>query len=195
MVKKILLTAATSKEIKILRDLPADKFELDFLITGIGFEKSRTSLKGVNLKDYQAIINVGLAGGLIPEIEKSQIILPSVFYWEGHDKESAVTPSRHLFNKCDWPEIKSTRPLVTTRQVIDGRKKKETILEQFPKAGAVDMEAYLWAEAAQKKRIDFVSLKIISDDCENLDHKTIVQNTESLMKTIKKLLNKVLTKI
>ena len=195
MVKKILITAATSKEIKILRDLPADKFELDFLITGIGFEKSRSSLKGVNLKDYKAIINVGLAGGLTAEIEKGQIILPSEFYWEGHEKDSAVTPPRKLFNNYDWPEIKSIRPLVTTRQVVDGRKKKEEILEQFPKAAAVDMEAYPWAEAGQKKRIDFISLKIISDDCENLDHKTIIQNTGSLMKIIKNSLKKVLTRI
>ncbi|HMA61742.1 MAG TPA: hypothetical protein VKP78_03740 [bacterium] len=195
MLKKILITAATGKEIKVLQDLPANNVALDFLITGIGFEKSRSSLKGVNLKGYHAIINVGLAGGLAPDIQKGQLILPSVFYWEGHNKESAVTPSRNLFNNYEWPEVKSIQPLVTTRQVIDGRKKKDSILEQFPKAGAVDMEAYPWAEAAQKKGGDIISLKIISDDCENLDHKTIVQNTESLMKIVKKSLNKALVKI
>ena len=79
-MKKILIVAATQKEVEYLIDLPQNinnqEIErIDFLITGIGIVNTIHNLTDL-LKDveYNLVINIGICGAYNRELELGQVV-------------------------------------------------------------------------------------------------------------------------
>jgi futalosine hydrolase len=74
---KILITAATELEIAPLKKLAAKSFSRrkpDFLVTGIGMTATAYHLAKNNMKKYDLVVNIGLAGSFKKKISIGEVV-------------------------------------------------------------------------------------------------------------------------
>ena len=185
-MKKLLLTAATDKEIEIFRNLQSEKYKLKYLVTGIGSDANQTisQKKDWLSKEFEVIINIGLCGSLLKEYQKGQLLVPSKVYFDKNSQNIAI-PIANMKNLDNYTPV----PFLTVSKPVDKIKRKQRLQRAYPEVVGIDMELYFWSLFTYTVGVDFMALKIISDFCEGQDTREIRQATPGLMQGAKKIIN------
>lgn len=168
MTKKLLVFAHRGEARAFLKHFPFQSISEGLykdenhllLICGEGHFNAHGALSYVLGKyenEVDSIINLGIAGGLTPKVEKGQIYPVRTLYSELVDKmefKSFVTSNNEGID------------LITSHQRILSNDKKK-YLENF--APAVDREAWALALATSRLSLPFFAYKLISDDKSDRD--------------------------
>jgi len=168
--KTILLVAAVKQELfpflegyraesSASRDNNGTKVEA--LITGMGREvASRALNKVLSRGDVCLVVSAGFAGGTRPGFQVGDLVVAS----EVVDAASRQRhqPERSLFGLNG---VASVGPLVTEQALVSDSKTKEALGAKYG-AIAVDLETAAVAEAAERHKIPWVSVRTILDPME-----------------------------
>jgi len=129
-------------------------FETDSAIAayaGIGVVSARIAADSAYKlagSSASALISIGLAGALKPQLKVGDIVQPAVI-------RDAVDNLKI--------ETRLGKGTLVTASVVASRAYKQQLAEQF-QADAVDMEAYAVADVAQVYGVPFAAIKAISDE-------------------------------
>ena len=141
--------------------------------TGMGKKRAESATKSV-LERYPvtAIISVGVAGGLNPELKIGTVVLCSTLYYaNGSDQkdpkaESYASDANLISLASEGPEdIKANCYIgssVTELQLECSPQKQQELAETFH-ADVVEMESYWIARIASARGIPFIAIRSISD--------------------------------
>jgi len=194
-MKNILIIAATKKEIENLKNIESEGCRLEYLITGIGYKKTSDAIRNVDFLRYDMIINAGIAGSLTDKYHKGDLILAKKVYFEDNGTEEGIEITNDFIDLSQFFSQIYQGRIVTVKEAIKTEKDKQRILQNYPKAVAVDMEVYPWAVVTARHNIPFHILKVISDHCQKIDIEHIVEQTAELMVPVRNLLRRVFEKI
>ncbi len=134
--------------------------------SGIGPEKAAAALRKLDEKPA-AILSVGTAGGLVPDLRICDLVISSETLYGDHPERSVECP-KHLVEAVSSACQKETfrhkiARLVTVRDAVFSREDRHK-LHQLTGAFAVDMESHALGLEALRLDIPFTSLRVISDD-------------------------------
>lgn len=141
--------------------------------TGMGKERAESATKSV-LEHYPvtAIISVGVAGGLNPELKIGAVILCSTLYYvNGSDQkdpkaEPYASDANLISLASEGPEdIKANCYIgssVTVLRLESNPQKQQELVETL-NADVVEMESYWIARIASVRGIPFIAIRAISD--------------------------------
>lgn len=133
---------------------------------GIGPERAAEALRKLDSRPA-AILSVGTAGGLVPELKVSDLLISSETVY-GHDPEEVIAWPNQLIETVSRACSKESRRhiigrLATVREPVFPRDERQR-LHQSTGAVAVDMESHALGLEAIRLGIPFTSLRVISDD-------------------------------
>lgn len=147
------------------KNLTFEKSPVIFWQTGVGMAKAHESVeKLIETSHPSLILSVGCAGATDPTLRTGDLVVPSVILSE--------TPTDHFAPTKEWREkieerLKAanisfqTGPLVTVWNLA---KKSDKEAWHAKGVKAVDMETAAMIAVALKKRVPFVSLRVIFDE-------------------------------
>ncbi len=149
------------------------------LITNEGINEAmlNTSICLANFAhEINSIVNIGIAGSINSKIKIGKIVQVKTIYGKNHNS----------FEYQSFPTLTSSATVeclsVPGRVLI-----KEDKLKLTPIADIIDRESWGIAYAAKKFKIDFYSIKFISDDLESVDFCAKILNESEIIS--KKLLD------
>ncbi|MFH1213505.1 MAG: hypothetical protein V1681_05420 [Candidatus Neomarinimicrobiota bacterium] len=135
----------------------------DYLITGMGMDNVRRRLEErVKQMEYLAIVNIGTAGAIAPELSPSMVIFPFEFCCLDNSHIHSIRQSNRLIPGITWPVSWKRGRLFSSRTAVSSLDERQAIQVQC-QADAVDMEAYAAAEFCERRAIPFACLKVITD--------------------------------
>lgn len=151
--------------------------ELHLLRTGVGAKKAEQAFSAY-LKNYRpsGIFNIGMAGGLNPDIKFGAVRRIRTILNERHDKIDMQPVARDQ----QYPEEAS---LLTVSTPVTDQRQKENLYRQHG-ADMADMEAFILAETALKQNMPFQAIKIISDTADKNTQKDFRDNYKKLTKIL-----------
>ena len=142
------------------------------LKSGVGKKNIQRILKVIDnipVNRVKCILHIGLAGAVVPYLKIGDIIVPQELMNINRNNNSYYA-DQYLLRKIDQlidhsPKIKKKiyYPHLVTSNVICSKKEKQIILQQYPQAGAVDMEAFYIGQYCTENRVPFLLIKAISD--------------------------------
>ncbi len=138
--------------------------------TGMGKERAESATKLI-LERYPvtAIISLGFAGGLAPELRIGDVVVCSKLYCDSA-AEVYASDARLLSLAAQGPEDIADRVHlgsgVTALYVDANPQKMRGLRETFP-AQIIDNESYWIARIASARRIPFIAIRSISDDMQH----------------------------
>lgn len=153
--------------------------EIVMLQCGIG--KVNAAIGTTELIDRfmpDAIVSTGVAGGASTSLNVQDIVVSTELCYHdvycGERQEYGQIPGlpvrftadKQLFDiatKLDCGVKVNPGLIVTGDWFVDSREKMRTIVNQFPKAMAVDMESAAIAHVCHLRHVAFISFRIISD--------------------------------
>ena len=127
-------------------------------ISGVGIKRTRSCINTLIQKfEPNIIVSAGFAGALNPRLNVGDLVIP--------DWVTSLKAKRriHLENKLPYLAFNFTNGgLLTENSFINTREKK---LDLFIASSAdiVDMETWAIAEIAQKKHVQLLSVRVVSD--------------------------------
>ena len=141
--------------------------------TGMGKERAESATKSV-LEHYPvtAIVSLGFAGGLNPELEIGDVVLCSTLYCangsgqEDPKAEPCASDAGLIALASEGLEdIEATCRIGTSVTVLelDGNLQKQQELAEAFRADVVEMESYWIARMASDRGIPFIAIRSISD--------------------------------
>ncbi len=148
--------------------------------TGMGKERAENATR-FTLEHYPvtAIISLGFAGGLAPELRIGEVVVCSTLLcapgteWRGEKLEPLAPDANLLSLASQGVEDKATRFClgsgVTVLQLDSNRQKMQELSKTFH-AFIVDMESYWIARIASAERIPFIAIRSISDNIRSSVH-------------------------
>ena len=135
------------------------------VITGMGLKASGIVLtKCLEKEQFRLIINLGAAGSLCYDLSPGKVFIPESFIAEEMTETRAMAKYKAAMeNACrnSGLDYQNGR-LFSSDFGINKNSMKKSIIEKY-NAKAVDMEAAAQAAIAEKNRIPFVCLKVITD--------------------------------
>ena len=150
---------------------------LHLLRAGLGRQRSQQSLARY-LESHQPdfILNVGLAGALSPLAHIGQIYRIEQVRSEFDDGPVELSIPR-AFSSLPAAALLSVEDAVT------GKERRDALYKRY-KTALVDMEAFGLAQTARNYRVDFYSLKIVSDFADEEAVETALQQYKILCDTL-----------
>ena len=212
-MKKVLIVAATHKELQAADGLCMEGCSLSFLVTGIGAPATAYAL-GTSLatQSFNAVIQVGVAGSFTPAHPVGSVVLVArdCFADFGIDnrgnfvgapemgflsEESVYTGDGFLENPCvsglpEWAPLLGL-PAVTgiTVQTVSGSRDLISLRRSLFRPDVESMEGAALFYACLKQKVPFMALRAISNPVEprNPKHWQISVALEALSQTLRRL--------
>jgi len=147
--------------------------DLDLVLAsaGVGMDAARAAAQGLVTQGVSALVSVGVAGGLAPEIESGHIILPSqLLQTDGRRVLGAWEPDidgiddAHQCLTDNGIPVRRGKVLTVSDGVLT-RDAKAALFAQF-RGLAVDMESAAVARVASEAGLPFFGLRAICDPAE-----------------------------
>lgn len=191
--RNLLITSALKQESQPIKNgidiLHYKNLNIDYFTSGIGKEKSSKRIfDKINNSDIDFILNIGAVGNLNDDLKIKDIVFPSKFIAIENDSLNIIDIDPIFINNYDnakWCKI------FTSQKPVTNKPDKDNILQNTG-ACIVDMESFWIAQICNKNKINFLSIKVVSDYAENLSmsdfKKELYTNAESLVEPIKKIL-------
>lgn len=178
----ILIIAALKNELNPVKekllDTASPKYNLNFLITGIGSAKTIDKL--VNYTQSQSIdiiINIGSCGSLDDELKIGEIVFPEKFYSKSDENQKLFEISIQDNHKLT--DSYKTGVIFTSKTPVASTDEK-ILLKKTSNADVVDMESYWVADFCQQHNIRFLSIKVVSDFSEGISIKTFKEQMKKV---------------
>jgi len=189
MPKRIIILAAMESEIVFMREkMLIEKEEhkkkyslywgdylhhkILLLKSGVGKKNTLRILrvvKNIPVDNVKCILNIGLAGAIVPYLKIGDIIVPQVLK-NLNPKNNYYYADQNLLQKIDqltdpmaMIKKKIYGPHLVTSNIVCSKKEKQIILQKYPQAGAVDMEAFYIGQYCTENKVPFLLIKTISD--------------------------------
>ena len=145
-----------------------DELQLVVTLAGIGTVKAEQAANDLILSGVKAMANVGLAGGLDPDLKAGQIVVASdVLQIEADESQGSWTADNagaaqaHKVLGSDGIAFRNGT-ILTTQQAILTRDQKASLFKQT-RALAVDMESAAVARVASRADIPFFGMRAVCD--------------------------------
>ena len=145
--------------------------------TGMGKERAENATQFV-LEHYPvtAIISLGFAGGLAPELRIGDVVVCATLYGQpgpGEEKQrlEPLAPDANLLSLASQGRVDRAAPWylgcgVSVLQLNSSTQKMQGLSETFH-ADIVDMESYWIARIASARQIPFIAIRSISDNLQS----------------------------
>ena len=145
--------------------------------SGIGKERAQEAA-GMVMERYrpQAVLSMGYAGGVSPEVKAGDLILPERLFVLDHRTAAADGPSSHRDLPCDTSLLEAASlvlqeetlrvhrgDLLTVPSPLADPLSKKWVGTRFP-VMAVDMESYWIGEMARERGVPFLAVRAASDE-------------------------------
>jgi len=131
---------------------------VDFVVTGMGVERAGRVAKAVMRSPHQFCISAGFAGALDNKFEIGDILVADAVQRLG--KSGQLQCSRNLVYAARDDGAKQVKLFLTSDHVVRTVEEKAQLA---PFAGAVEMETFAIASAAQNHHLPMVAIRVISD--------------------------------
>ena len=172
---QILIVSATSFEIKLLQDTFPKK--INFLITGIGIPQSIFKLTNeLSRKNYDLVINLGIAGSFNKEFELGKVVLIKENYFADigfetdkgfipiNDSKIAPNQINRFVNKTSFSFLENIQAVKEiTVNNTSGNLKTISLRKELFTAETESMEGAAIFYVCSEKQIDFVEIRSISN--------------------------------
>ncbi|MCF7885552.1 MAG: hypothetical protein K9M80_03570 [Candidatus Marinimicrobia bacterium] len=191
MVKKVLVIAATNRELNCLKGINLNNTRLQYLVTGIGVSRTIDKLESIILNKFDMIINAGICGSLFANLKKGDLIIPNQVNIE-EEACNAIEIKNKMLEDMQLSCPYYQEAIVTVKSPVNNIERKSEIIESFKDAVAVDMELYPIARKTLDYNIPLIALKVVSDLCEDFKFAEILEQTKLLMNPIKNILTEVI---
>ncbi len=133
-----------------------------FFDYGYGKSSKLTAHKLIE-KNVDIVFNFGFAGSISNKIKNGDIVLIDKIYNLKKRKDACdALPDFFLKKLQRFRFIKSN--LLTVNKIITEKKEKLQLSNKYEQVSVIDMEGYFIMKELLKKKIPFVSLKVIFDD-------------------------------
>jgi len=186
-LKKIGIIAALPDEAKCLyqdRLNQSEPIEIQqdiFLcLSGVGEALAAAATQRLLQHDIDALISWGVAGAIDPELKVGDMLISeTVFY-----RDKKFTSSLSWFNniikelQSKFSNVRSGL-IVSNTEICSSIENKQSLYKNTG-AVAVDMESGAIAEIAYSKKIDFITIRAISDDANTIIPGVVLNNTDPL---------------
>lgn len=142
------------------------------LRSGVGKKNTLRILRIVHsipVKKVKCILHIGLAGAIAQYLKIGDVIVPQVFkninlnnnyYYADHNLLQKID---QLTDHSPMIKKKIYKPHLVTSDIVCSKKEKQIILQKYPQAGAVDMEAFYIGQYCTENKVPFLLIKAISD--------------------------------
>lgn len=178
-MKDFVIVTAMAKEYDFLKKILKKKhINCAVVNTGIGKVNAASKLSSYieNFPRTNRVISIGCAGAAIPTLKIGDIVIGNSYcYHDVYCGEPnvngqvqgmpAVFPSSFMW--IDDLERYKLGAIATGDYFVNTREKVESILNFLPKSYnicAIDMESAALAQVCYKKKIEFTSIRVISDN-------------------------------
>jgi nucleoside phosphorylase len=141
-----------------LRRTEIDGASVDFLVTGMGPVRATRAMDAIASQEYGLCLASGIAGALQPSLDVGDIVVPRAVMESGTANKIACDPQ--LVQRAVSSGAKVIEEMVSCDRVASTVAEKAR-LGEF--AAAVDMESFAIIEAAQRRNIRAVVIRVISD--------------------------------
>ncbi len=131
---------------------------VDFIVSGMGYENAFRAAKTALERDYSVCIAAGFSGALRPEYRASDIVTADAVQRLG--KSKTLQAQRRLASTAQSRGAKRSSMFLTVDHVVRTSEEKSRLA---PFAGAVDMESFAVAAAADERGISALPIRVISD--------------------------------
>jgi adenosylhomocysteine nucleosidase len=135
--------------------------QVDFVVSGMGIANAGRVAASVMKPDYQFCISSGFAGALSDKYEVGDILVAEGVQQLG--KSTTLKCSRNLVYAARDDGAKQVPLFLTSDHVVSTVEEKARLA---PFAGAVEMESFAIASAAQARKLSVVAIRVISDTTE-----------------------------
>ncbi len=179
--KKILFVAALKDELlpikKTINLFQFPNLDFDFLISGVGKRKSIFRLSNYiekNKPDF--VLNIGTCGSIQNKFALGTIFIPEAFIVmiDNNIKKIEIDLRKYF----PEPNKYSSGKIFSSTKPVKEKEHKIKIIKHT-NASAVDMESFWMLEFCKKNKIEFLSIKVVSDFAENF---TFAEFKEQLKK-------------
>lgn len=163
---KILIVAAMDDEVQEIREHYNNHSEVDVFVSGVAFTNA-SSLCGEIKKEHTHIINVGVAGSLVENIEIGKVF--SCTASVQHDIDITLFGYKKGATGGGYiNESILSVPQLPTCTIASGSKFVSDIDERvdingYTDATLVDMETVVYARVCRSMKKDFYSIRSVSD--------------------------------
>ncbi len=138
--------------------------------TGMGKQRAENATRfALERYPVTAIISLGFAGALNPEIEIGAVVVCSTLYGQpGSEQEELepLAPDEHLFSLASQGPGGRLGSDVSVLQLNSSAQKMHVLRETFH-ADIVDMESYWIARIASARGIPFITVRSVSDNIQS----------------------------
>ena len=135
--------------------------QVEIVVTGMGTENARRISSAVMNNSYQFCVCAGFAGALGDGYSIGEIMVAEAVQQLGSSK--ILQCSRNLVRAARADGAKQVKLFLTSDHVVRTAKEKSQLA---PFAGAVDMESFAVASAAQEHSVPVLAIRVISDTTE-----------------------------
>ncbi|HGY54130.1 MAG TPA: hypothetical protein ENK44_00370 [Caldithrix abyssi] len=150
---------------------------LHLLRAGLGRQRSQQTL-ALYLESHQPdfVLNLGLAGALSPQAQIGKIYHVEQVRSE-YDDDPVELSVHRAFSSLP------AAALLSVEEAVTGKERRDALYNQY-KTALVDMEAYGLARTARNYRVEFYSLKIVSDFADEEAVETVRKQYKILCDTL-----------
>lgn len=159
--------------------------DFHFLRTGVGYKLAVNSLKSyLAIHKPEMILNIGTAGALNTNFEIGSIV---------NVRSINCIEQSKIVNLPSFPGATSiiAGSVLTVREAIQSKTTKDELSKAF-QADLVDMESYYFANIAQKEKIKFYSIKIVTDCADENTNTEFTNNYKQLTNALGKYASRAL---
>jgi adenosylhomocysteine nucleosidase len=146
------------------------RLPVSVIIGGVGSENARKASEMLcEAHPLSALVSIGFAGALSPELKRGDIVLSSYSMngSSGQPRPADTDLEKHLAGIADESHEHhvSVSPLFTAEKIIARHEEKKDIFERS-NARIVDMESFSIYQEACKRNLPFVGIHAITDTAE-----------------------------
>ena len=149
-------------------------------LSGIGENSAKTAMKSLLKYNIQGVISWGVAGAIDPKLNVGDILISETVLYN----DNKYTSSLSWLNKINQ-ELQNNYSFInsgviaTIQEICSSIEKKASLFENTG-ASAVDMESGAIAELAQSENIDYLILRVISDNANTVIPDVVIDYTDHL---------------
>ena len=161
------------RELLDIEDITGVRPQVDFQVIGVGPEKSGETLTKIlqqNESKVDGILVLGVAGAVDPDLETGDVLLADRYALQNGAAQGAgqaIHPNAEMFKLAHQAAIDLSVPVfdggsLTVDHLVAERREREELRTQY-QILSVNMEDYRAAEAAQKRGVPFLSVRVVLD--------------------------------
>ncbi|MFQ5442363.1 MAG: hypothetical protein ACE5EB_06535, partial [Thermodesulfobacteriota bacterium] len=140
--------------------------DLFAVLSGVGAEKARSAARWLIGSGADALLSIGIAGGLSPDVKPGDIVIAEKVIGEETGAiwraDGAVVKSACETLKGSSLQVLSGAVITTARPTLSAGEKEDLYMRSG--ALAVDMESAAVARAAAKAGVPFFAMRAVSDE-------------------------------